>query len=45
MEKPERLRVLDTLAEHISNGTTADARGIMRVPMSDFTCPKLLGIT
>lgn len=25
MDKPERLRVLNTLAERISNGTTADA--------------------
>ena len=42
MDKPERLRVLNTLTERIANGTTADAGGIMRVPMSDFTCPQLL---
>ena len=41
MEKSERLRVLDILAERMDNGTTADAGGIMRVPMSDFTCPQL----
>ena len=41
MDKSERLRVLNTLTEHIANGTTADAGGIMRVPMSDFTCPQL----
>lgn len=42
MDKSERLRILDALAEHIANDTTADAGGIMRVPMSDFTCPQLL---
>ncbi len=42
MDKSERLRVLNTLSERIANGTTADAGGIMRVPMSDFTCPQLL---
>lgn len=42
MNKSERLRVLNTLAERIASGTTADAGGIMRVPMSDFTCPQLL---
>ena len=42
MDKPERLRVLNTLVERIANGTTSDAGGIMRVPMSDFTCPQLL---
>ena len=42
MEKSERLRILNALVEHIANGTTADAGGIMRVPMSDFTCPELL---
>lgn len=29
MDKPERLRVLNTLAERISNGTTADALSSM----------------
>ena len=38
MDKSERLRVLNALVEHIANGTTAGAGGIMRVPMSDFTC-------
>lgn len=41
MDKSERLRVLNTLTAHIASGTTADAGGIMRVPMSDFTCPQL----
>ena len=41
MDKSERLRVLKALTEHIAKGTTADAGGIMRVPMSDFTCPQL----
>lgn len=30
------------LVQHITDGTTADAGGIMRTPMSDFTCPQLL---
>ena len=42
MNKSERLRILNALTEHIADGTTADAGGIMRVPMSDFTCPQLL---
>ena len=42
MEQSERIRILNTLTEHIANGTTADAGGIMRAPMSDFTCPQLL---
>ena len=41
MDKSERLRVLGTLADRMDRGTTADAGGIMRVPMSDFTCPRL----
>ena len=41
MDKSERIRVLDTINEYIANDTTADAGGIMRVPMSDFTCPQL----
>lgn len=41
MEKSERLRVLNTLTERMANSTTSDAGGIMRVPMSDFTCPQL----
>ncbi len=42
MDESERHRILKVLAEHISNDTTADAGGIMRVPMSEFTCPELL---
>ena len=42
MEKSERTHILDVLTSHIANDTTADAGGIMRAPMSDFTCPKLL---
>ncbi len=42
MDKAERVHVLKTLAEHVANGTTADAGGVMCAPMSDFTCPKLL---
>lgn len=42
MDKPERTHILDVLTEHIANDTTADAGGIMRAPMSDFTCPTLL---
>lgn len=42
MDKSERLRVLNTLVERIADGTTSDAGGVMRVPMSDFTCPRLL---
>ena len=40
--KSERLRIMNDLAEHVANGTTADAGGIMRAPVSDFTCPQLL---
>ena len=42
MDHSERQRILKVLVEHIDNGTTADAGGIMRLPMSDFTCPQLL---
>lgn len=41
MDKSEQLRILNVLVQHIANGMTADAGGIMRVPMSDFTCPQL----
>ncbi len=41
MDKSERLRILGVIKEHIANKTTADAGGIMRVPMSDFTCRQL----
>ncbi len=42
MDNSERLRILHELAGHIANDTTADAGGVMRVPMSDFACPQLL---
>ena len=42
MEKPEQVSILTALIEHIENGTTTDAGGIMRAPMSDFTCPEIL---
>ncbi len=42
VDKSEQLRILNVLVQHIANGTTADAGGIMRVPMSDFTRPQLL---
>ncbi len=42
MDQSERLRVLNDISEHAANNTTADAGGIMRVPMSDFTSPELL---
>ena len=41
MDKSERVRVLEDILEHLASDTTADAGGIMRVPMSDFTCPEL----
>ena len=42
MDQSERHGILNALVEHIDKGTTADAGGIMRVPMSEFTCPQLL---
>ena len=42
MDKSEQISILIALVEHIENGTTTDAGGIMRAPMSDFTCPQLL---
>ncbi len=42
MDKSERLRILTALTEHIEEGTTLDAGGIMRAPLEDFTCPHLL---
>ena len=42
MDQSERQGILNALVEHIASGTTADAGGIMRVPMSEFTCPQLL---
>ena len=42
MNKLEQQRVLNTLVDHLTEETTADAGGIMRVPMSDFTRSELL---
>ena len=42
MKKSEQLRVINSLGEHIASGSTTDAGGIMRAPMSDFTDPQLL---
>ena len=42
MDQSDRDGVLKALVERIANGTTADAGGIMRLPMSDYTCPQLL---
>ena len=42
MEKTEQQRVISVLREHITNGTTEDAGGILKSPLSDFTCPDLL---
>ncbi len=42
MVKSERIRILNTLVEYVSNDVTADAGGIMRAPISDFTCPRIL---
>ena len=41
MKKTEQIRVLNALIEHISNGSTTDAGGVMRAPLSDFTDPQL----
>ncbi len=42
VEKSKRVDTLNALNAHLDKGTTADAGGIMRAPMSDFTCPRLL---
>ena len=42
MDHSERQDIIKALVEHIDNGTTADAGGIMRLPMSEYTCPQLL---
>ena len=42
MDQSDRDGVLKTLVERIANGTTADAGGIMRLPMSEYTSPQLL---
>lgn len=41
MKKTEQLRVLNALNEHIATGSTTDAGGVMRAPMSDFTDQEL----
>lgn len=41
MTKVEQQRILTTLVDHLDHDTTVDAGGVMRVPMSDFTCPDL----
>lgn len=42
MDESDRERILTTLVDHLDNGTTSDAGGIMRLPMSEYTCPQLL---
>ena len=42
MTKVEQYRILTTLVQHFDHDTTVDAGGVMRVPVSDFTCPDLL---
>ena len=39
MIKEERLRILQELQNGIDNGTTADAGGILKAPVTDFTWP------
>lgn len=41
MKKSEQIRVLEALNEHIATGSTTDAGGVVRAPMSDFTDPDL----
>ena len=42
MINKEHQRLLLTLRRGIETGSSADAGGIVRSPVSDFTCPKLL---
>ena len=42
MRREEQRRLLAILNEGIETGTTADAGGIVRCPVSDYTCPTLL---
>ena len=42
MRKEEQQRLLTILNEGIETGVTADAGGIVRCPISDYTCPTLL---
>ena len=42
MSNTEQQRLLGILKHGIETGSTADAGGIVRSPVSDFTCPALL---
>jgi len=42
MQRHEQLRLLELLAHGIANNLSADAGGITRAPVSDYTCPDLL---
>ena len=42
MPNPEQQRLLRTLKDGIETGKTADAGGVVRSPVKDFTCPNLL---
>ncbi len=42
MPNTEQQRLLGILKHGIETGSTADAGGIVRSPVSDFTCPELL---
>ena len=42
MRKEEQQRLLSILNDGIETGITADAGGIVRCPISDYTCPNLL---
>lgn len=42
MHRDEQLRILQFLTEGVANGTTADAGGLTRAPVTDYTCPELL---
>ncbi|MDA1301972.1 MAG: aromatic ring-hydroxylating dioxygenase subunit alpha [Proteobacteria bacterium] len=42
MLKEEQIRVLRELQHGIDNGVSADAGGIVRAPVTDYTCPELL---
>jgi len=42
VRKEEQQRLLTILNEGIETGATADAGGIVRCPISDYTCPTLL---
>lgn len=43
MRREEQLRVLSILQQGWENDESHDAGGIVRCPVSDFTCPDLLG--